>query len=134
MQKSYVVKSAINFANFGFFVRVGDVLMHDTANGNKLTVYRGGEIVKAIAQTPLGIAALLKQGFITEVSQAPHAPQKPADAPQTPRKAVPAPAKKADPRPDPKPAPRKEEAPKPRPEPKKEEPKPKPKDPEGDAV
>jgi hypothetical protein len=67
LQKSYIVKSPINFANFGFFVRVGDILVHDPVNGNKLIVYRGGEIVKAMVQTTLGMAALLKQGFISEL-------------------------------------------------------------------
>lgn len=87
MRKSYVVKSPINFANFGFFVRVGDILVHDAANGNKLTVYRNGEIVKAITQTALGMAALLKQGFVTELVTAatPAAPK----APEPPKKAVP---------------------------------------------
>ena len=41
--------------------------MHDPVNGNKLIVYRGGEIVKAMVQTTLGMAALLKQGFISEL-------------------------------------------------------------------
>ena len=41
--------------------------MHDPVNGNKLIVYRGGEIVKAMMQTTLGMAALLKQGFISEL-------------------------------------------------------------------
>ena len=67
MQKSFIVKAPINFANFGFFVRVGDILVHDPVNGNKLIVYRGGEIVKAMMQTTLGMAALLKQGFISEL-------------------------------------------------------------------
>lgn len=91
MQKSYIVKSPINFANFAFFVRVGDILMHDTSNGNKLTVYRSGEIVKAITQTALGVAALLKQGFIAEVlpqhSPAIVAPKPPEAA----KKTIPAP-------------------------------------------
>lgn len=91
MQKSFVVKSPINFANFGFFVRVGDTLLHDSANGNKLTVYRNGEIVRAITQTALGMAALLKQGFIAEVvahhhNTAPVAPK----ASEAPKKASPA--------------------------------------------
>jgi hypothetical protein len=75
LQKSYVVKSPINFADFGFFVRVGDILVHDTANQNRLTVYRNGEIVKAITQTSLGMAALVKNQFITEVTSAPTTPQ-----------------------------------------------------------
>jgi hypothetical protein len=67
LQKSFVVKSPINFVDFGFFVRVGDILVHDTANNNRLTVYRNGEIAKVITQTPLGMAALTKSDFIAEV-------------------------------------------------------------------
>jgi hypothetical protein len=98
LTKSYVVKSPINFANFAFFVRVGDILVHDTANGNKLTVYRNGEIVKAITQTPLGMAALLKQNFVSEltVTQHPAAVSTPPRAPEAPKKASPAPVSEFD--------------------------------------
>ena len=92
MQRSYVVKSPINFANFSFFVKIGDILVHDPANVNKLTVYRNGEIVKAIAQTPLGMAAILKQGFIAELGVAPTtAPATPPKPVEAPKKATPAP-------------------------------------------
>jgi hypothetical protein len=94
MQRSFVVKSSVNFANYAFFVRTGDLLVHDTANGNRLTVYRGGEVVKAITQTALGMAALLKQGFISELAAQPPAPE--IAAPRTPepiKKAVSAAAK-----------------------------------------
>lgn len=67
MQKSFVVKSPINFVDFGFFVRIGDILVHDTANNNRLTVYRNGEIAKVITQTPLCMAALMKSDFIAEM-------------------------------------------------------------------
>jgi len=140
LQKSFVVKSSINFANFGFFVHVGDILVHDTANGNKLTVYRNGEIVKAITQTALGMAALLKQGFVSEllVSQRPAAVPASPRAPEAPRKPTPAPASEFDrlkaqknaileketkkPKLEPKPEP-KPETPKPKPEAQKEKPK-----------
>ena len=69
MQKSYLVKSPVHFADFGFFVKVGDILVHDTSNSNRLTVYRNGEVVKAVKQTPLGIAAMVKNAFIVEVTQ-----------------------------------------------------------------
>src|SRR5271157_1652673 len=130
MQRSYLVKSPVHFADLGFFVKVGDILVHDTSNANRLTVYRNGEVVKAVKQTTLGLAAMQKSGFIEEVTQqAPKAaakpPVKPVEAPK------PAP-KKEEPKPAPKlaPAPPKKEEPKPepRPEPKKEpklEPKPK---------
>jgi len=109
MQRSYLVKSPVHFADFGFFVKVGDILVHDVSNSNKLTVYRNGEIVKAVKQTPLGIAAMVKNQFIEEVVQkAAKAAAKPLPAP--PKPAV---------------APKKEE-PKPTPTPKKEVPKPAP--------
>jgi hypothetical protein len=110
MQRSYLVKSPVHFADFGFFVKVGDILVHDVSNANKLTIYRNGEIVKAVKQTPLGIAAMVKNQFIEEVV---------AKAAKAPAKPVPAPPKPAV-------APKKEE-PKPTPAPKKEEPKPEPK-------
>jgi outer membrane biosynthesis protein TonB len=116
MQRSYLVKSPVHFADFGFFVKVGDILVHDTSNANRLTVYRNGEVVKAVKQTTLGLAAMQKNGFIEEMTQqaakvAPKAPQKPVE----PSKPAP---KREDPKPTPKPAP----AP-----PKKDEPKAKPK-------
>ena len=103
MQRSYLVKSPVHFADLGFFVKVGDILVHDTSNANRLTVYRNGEVVKAVKQTTLGLAAMQKSGFIEEVIQqapkaAPKAPAKPVEAPK------PAP-KKEEPKPAPKPAP-----------------------------
>src|SRR5271168_765721 len=84
MQRSYLVKSPVHFADFGFFVKIGDILVHDTSNSNRLTVYRNGEVVKAVKQTTLGLAAMQKSGFIEEVTHqakvAPKAPQKPAEA------------------------------------------------------
>jgi len=109
MQRSYLVKSPVHFADFGFFVKVGDILVHDVSNSNKLTVYRNGEIVKAVKQTPLGIAAMVKNQMIEEVV---------AKAAKAPAKPIPAPSKPAV-------APKKEE-PKPTPTPKKEAPKPAP--------
>jgi outer membrane biosynthesis protein TonB len=120
MQRSYLVKSPVHFADFGFFVKVGDMLVHDTSNSNKLTVYRSGEVVKVVKQTALGLAAMQKSGFIEEVTQqaakvAPKAPPKPVEAPKpTPKreepkptpKPVPAPPKKKE---EPKPAPKLEE-------------------------
>jgi outer membrane biosynthesis protein TonB len=119
MQRSYLVKSPVHFADLGFFVKVGDILVHDTSNANRLTVYRNGEVVKAVKQTTLGLAAMQKSGFIEEVTQqapkaAPKAPAKPVEAPK------PAP-KKEEPKPQPKPAPappKKKEEPKPEPKPK----------------
>jgi len=100
VQRSYLVKSPVHFADFGFFVKVGDILVHDTSNANRLTVYRNGEVVKAVKQTFLGLAAMQKSGFIEEVIQAakavPKAPPKPAEA----SKPVP---KREEPKPTPKP-------------------------------
>jgi hypothetical protein len=108
MQRSYLVKSPVHFADFGFFVKIGDILVHDTSNANRLTVYRNGEVVKAVKQTSLGIAAMVKNEFIVEVAQ--QAPS-PKAAPRTQAKPIPE---------APKPAPKKAEAPKPavKPEPK----------------
>src|ERR1700688_4256155 len=103
MQRSYLVKSPVHFADFGFFVKAGDILVHDTSNSNRLTVYRNGEVVKAVKQTTLGLAAMQKSGFIEEVTQqaakaAPKAPAKLVEAPK------PAP-KREEPEPMPKPVP-----------------------------
>jgi len=86
MQKHYVSKTTINMANYELYIRSGDILVHDPSNNNKLTVYRNGSIVKIIQQTPLGIAVMIKNGFIEPIS----APT-PAPAPQAP---VSPPAKK----------------------------------------
>lgn len=94
MQRSYLVKSPVNFADFGFFVKVGDILVHNTSNANQMTVYRNGEAVKTIQQTALGIAAFVKTGFIVEVTQqAKKAPAKPVE----PAKPLPKP-KQAEPK------------------------------------
>jgi hypothetical protein len=71
MQKSYVAKTTINYVDFNFYVRPGDLLVHDTANQNRLTVHRNGQIVKVVKQDPLGLVAFLKNNFITEVDNTP---------------------------------------------------------------
>src|ERR1700688_1274572 len=100
MQRSYLVKSPVHFADLGFFVKVGDILVHDTSNANRLTVYRNGEVVKAVKQTTLGLAAMQKSGFIEEVIQ-----QAPKAAPKASSKPVEAPTPAPKPKPTPKPAP-----------------------------
>ena len=92
MQRSFLVKSPVHFADFGFFVKIGDILVHDTSNANRLTVYRNGEVVKAVKQTSLGIAAMVKSEFIVEVTGQPPAPKTAPKAPQKPVKVAPAPA------------------------------------------
>ena len=87
MQRSYLVKSPVHFADFGFFVKVGDILVHDPANSNKLTVYRNGAIVKDVQQTTLGITAMVKNEVLVEVI--PAAPT-PTAAPKAPAKPIPA--------------------------------------------
>jgi hypothetical protein len=102
VQKSYVVKRPVNFADFNFFVKVGDILKHDTQNHNSLTVYRGGAIVKTLSQTVLGIKAMLMNDFIAELHDAPPAPAKVEPVKEVVK--APEPVKIA-----PKPAPKKEE-------------------------
>jgi hypothetical protein len=100
MQKSYVAKHTINFVNFEFYIRPGDLLVHDPANQNRLTVYRNGQIVKVVKQNPLGVVAMLKSKFIEEVTtpsptpvaapipvEAPKAVLAVSDAPESPTKA-----------------------------------------------
>src|SRR5271166_758051 len=89
MQRSYLVKSSIHFTNHRFFVKVGDILVHDPANGNKLTVYRNGAIVKDVQQTTLGITAFVQNGMIAEVATPAQVPTAASKAP-----AKPIPAKK----------------------------------------
>ena len=69
--KSYIAKTTINFVEFEFYVRAGDLLVHETANQNRLTVYRNGQIAKVVKQSPLGIAAFLKNKFIEEIPDTP---------------------------------------------------------------
>ena len=114
MQRSYLVKSPVHFADFGFFVKIGDILVHDTSNSNRLTVYRNGEVVKAVKQTALGLAAMQKSGFIEEVTQqaprtAPKAPQKPVEPPKLAPKREEPKSKPVPPKPAPKPEPKREE-------------------------
>jgi outer membrane biosynthesis protein TonB len=119
MQRSYLVKSPVHFADFGFFVKVGDILVHDTANANKLTVYRNGGVVKAVQQTTLGIAAMVKNEVIVEVIPV---AQTPTAAPKAPAKPI-----VVEPKPQPKES---KPLPKPAPTKKREEPviiKPEPK-------
>jgi hypothetical protein len=105
MTRSYLVKTPVHFADFGFFVKVGDILVHDTANSNRLTVYRNGEVVRAVQQTSLGIAAMVKSEFIREIAQPAHKAA-PKASPKAASKPAPEPAKAAPKREDPKPTPK----------------------------
>ena len=105
MRKSYFAKTTINFVDFEFYVRPGDVLVHDTAN-HRLTVQRNGQIVKIVKQGPLAIGAFLKNKFIeedtskaappvAEVHKATPVQVKPSEAAPEPVKATsPAPTKR----------------------------------------
>ena len=66
MQKSYVAKTTINFVDYGFYVRPGDVLVHDTSN-HRLTVQRNGQIEKVVKQGALALSAFEKNKFIEEI-------------------------------------------------------------------
>lgn len=101
MQRSYLVKSPVHFADLGFFVKVGDILVHDTSNSNRLTVYRNGEVVKAVKQTALGLSAMQRIGFIEEVVQQTKTQKVAVKPPAEPPK----PVKKEEAKPTPKPAP-----------------------------
>ena len=91
MLKSFIARTTINFVDFEFYVRPGDVLVYDTTN-HRLTAYRNGQIVKAIKQDFLALAAFLKNRFIEElvpttappVVEAPKPPLVAPDAPESP--------------------------------------------------
>jgi hypothetical protein len=83
MQRSYVATTTIDFMDFHFYVRPGDVLVHDTGNHNRLTVYRNGQIVKVVKQEPLGIGVFLKNKFIEPVLDTPAVALVPPPAPQS---------------------------------------------------
>ena len=74
--KSYVSNTTINFEGFKFYVRPGDILVHDARNHNSLSVYRNGQLVKVVKQDPLAIEAFVKSKFIVEVQAPPPPPKK----------------------------------------------------------
>jgi type IV secretory pathway VirB10-like protein len=63
MQKSYVVKLTVFFSDVDIYVREGDVCVH-TPTENKLTIYRGGEILKTCVRTTDSIESMVKLGWI----------------------------------------------------------------------
>lgn len=69
MQKSYLVKQSVDFGQSAkFLIRPGDILVYDSANQNKIVVYRNGEIMKVLANQSLGgLQGLAKSGWITEI-------------------------------------------------------------------
>lgn len=58
MQKSYVVKRAVYFQPGEVYFRAGDILVHDPANANKLTIYRNQAIVAVTTHTAAGLASM----------------------------------------------------------------------------
>ena len=89
MQKSYIAKVTIDLIDSKFYIRPGDLLVHDTANHNRLTVYRNGQIVKVAKQEPIGMNAFLRNRFIEEVlTDGVEPPPSAPVAPPEPRKGV----------------------------------------------
>jgi hypothetical protein len=69
MQKSFLVRQAVDFGQTSkFLIRPGDILVFDSQNQNKVTVYRNGEIQKVLPnQSSAGLTGLMKSGWITEI-------------------------------------------------------------------
>lgn len=69
MQKSYLVKQSVDFGQGSkFLIRPGDILVYDSQNQNKITVYRNGDIAKVLANQSLsGLSGLLKVGWLSEI-------------------------------------------------------------------
>jgi len=66
MQKQYVVKKRIMMSTPrpGFQLEVGDMLVYDASNDNKVTVYRNGELKNTSVAPPLRIPSLVTENFI----------------------------------------------------------------------
>jgi hypothetical protein len=60
MQKSFVAKTQIYFQAAEFYVRAGDILVHDPANANKLTIFRNKEIVKITTEKGSALDSMAK--------------------------------------------------------------------------
>jgi len=93
MQKSYLVKQSVDFGQTSkFLIRPGDILVYDSANQNKVTVYRNGEIMKVLPnQSSGGLSGLSKSGWITEI-HVNDAPKHTGGSTKTPPKAAGKPA------------------------------------------
>lgn len=146
MQKSYLVKQPMNFGQvLNFFIKPGDILIFNSANQNKVTVYRDGNIMKIIPnQSLVGLSGLVKIRWIEEIAPevakaaveapkppipVPQPPVQPVEPPPAPKVAAPVVEAPEAPKPQSKPA-EKPAAPAPKPKPKPEvkpEPKPEPK-------
>jgi hypothetical protein len=86
MKTSYLVKRQIRFQADNIDLRAGDILVHDPANQNKLTVYRNQVFIATLTQTAAGLKGMMNQKpdswieqIVTpEVVVAPQAPVKEA--------------------------------------------------------
>ena len=58
MRTTYVLLKRLHLTTANFYLAVGDIVNFDPANGNRLTVYRNGEIVKVTTHTVIGMQAL----------------------------------------------------------------------------
>ena len=67
--RSYLVKMSVDFGQTSkFLIRPGDILVFDSQNQSKVTVYRNGEIVKTLPnQSQSGLTGLEKSGWIAEI-------------------------------------------------------------------
>jgi hypothetical protein len=61
MKTSYLVKRQIRFQADNIDLRSGDILVHDPANQNKLTVYRNQVHIATLTQTPAGLKGMINQ-------------------------------------------------------------------------
>jgi hypothetical protein len=86
MQKHYVAVQRVQFKPGEVFA-IGDQLVHDSANNNKLSVYRNGELVLNTSHTQLGMDAMVRTDMIApvEASTAGSAPQLTHAVPHGPR-------------------------------------------------
>lgn len=90
--KSFIVRQSVDFGQTSkFLIRPGDILVYDSSNQNKVTVYRNDEIVKVLPnQSSGGLTGLAKSGWIVEIhahdasKQSENAPKSPVPAPQKP--------------------------------------------------
>jgi len=63
MQKSYIAKLTVFFADVDVYIREGDVCVHSPLE-NKLTIYRGGEILKTCMRTTQSIESMCTLGWM----------------------------------------------------------------------
>jgi len=92
MTKSYLTLKRLFLTLANIYLEKGDILVYDAAaKANNLTVYRGGDLVKTVTHSPVGISALVRAGTLQELNttSAPPTP-KPAVVPLPPKPLKPA--------------------------------------------